>query len=232
MYLSDWELEDAVKAGKLIVDPAPATYDTTSIDLHLDSIEEAKVWDIGAFARQQKEAGLEPRLRVGQFEAKLFSTRFNQKVPEDSSQDVYRDGGSIILKPRGFFLWQTKEQVGTPEHNPRLICFVDGKSTRARTGLLVHMTAPTIHAGWWGHVTLEIANLGPFTLQLNAGDAIAQIVVARLSSAPRHRKQAKGVAVGQATVAGTAGTSAKDARERAPGAKRPAARKADTRPRR
>jgi Ca2+-binding RTX toxin-like protein len=31
------------------------------------------------------------------------------------------------------------------------------------------MTAPTIHAGWWGQVTLEIANLGPFTLALKPG---------------------------------------------------------------
>jgi hypothetical protein len=52
--------------------------------------------------------------------------------------------------------------VGTPAVNPALICFVDGKSTRSRTGILVHLTAPTIHAGWSGKITLEIANVGPF----------------------------------------------------------------------
>jgi dCTP deaminase len=52
--------------------------------------------------------------------------------------------------------------VGTPEENADLICFIDGKSTRARTGLVIHLTAPTIHAGWSGKVTLEIVNLGPF----------------------------------------------------------------------
>ena len=39
-------------------------------------------------------------------------------------------------------------------------------------GLLVHMTAPTIHAGWWGQITLEICNLGPFTLALQEGDGL------------------------------------------------------------
>lgn len=46
------------------------------------------------------------------------------------------------------------------------------------------MTAPTIHATWSGRVTLEIANLGPFTFILEEDDSIAQIVVATISSVP------------------------------------------------
>lgn len=34
MYLSDRDLEFAVKTGQLIVNPPPVEYDTTSIDLH------------------------------------------------------------------------------------------------------------------------------------------------------------------------------------------------------
>jgi dCTP deaminase len=65
-----------------------------------------------------------------------------------------------------------------------LICFVEGKSTRARTGIQVHLTAPTIHAGWAGHVTLEIVNLGPFHFLLQENDVIAQLTVCTISSAP------------------------------------------------
>ncbi len=36
MYLSDHDLEEAVKSGQLIIDPPPTEYDTSSIDLHLD----------------------------------------------------------------------------------------------------------------------------------------------------------------------------------------------------
>jgi deoxycytidine triphosphate deaminase len=85
---------------------------------------------------------------------------------------------------RGFLLWATKEWIGTPVKNPELICFVNAKSTRARTGIIVHFTAPTIHAGWEGKITLEIANFGPFHLVLQENDVIAQLTVATISSAP------------------------------------------------
>lgn len=205
MYLSDRDLQFAVETGILIVDPKPTEYDTTSIDLHLDEVGSAKIWDVKAFEDQQKAAGYtEPRLRVGNYNFEAFAQQFQKLVPEDPEQKVFRVGSSIVIKPGGFFLWQTKEKVGTPEIDPRLICFIDGKSTRARTGLLVHMTAPSIHAGWWGKVTLEIANLGQFTLELHPGDVISQIVVAAVSSPPIKRKKAKGIAIGQASVGGTA----------------------------
>jgi dCTP deaminase len=203
MYLSDRDLEYAVQLGQLIVNPRPAEYDTTSIDLHLDKIETAKVWDAEAFQEQQRQAGHERAvLRVGMFNHEAFAQQFHLPIPEDESKPVYRDGRLVVMKPGGFFLWQTSEEVGTPEENPRYICFIDGKSSKARTGLLVHMTAPTIHAGWWGKITLELCNLGPFHLALKEGDAIAQIVVATLTSQPAGRKKARGVRVGQQTVGG------------------------------
>ena len=87
-----------------------------------------------------------------------------------------------------------------------MVCFVDGKSTRARTGILVHMTAPTIHAAWgaW-RVTLEIANLGPFHLVLKEDDSIAQIIVAKLTSVPeRNMEETGSVTYGQQDVASNA----------------------------
>jgi len=50
---------------------------------------------------------------------------------------------------------------------------------------------------------LEIANLGPFALALQEGDAIAQIVVAAISSPPLKKKSTRGgIAIGQRDVAG------------------------------
>jgi dCTP deaminase len=190
----------------LIVDPASTEFDTTSIDLHLDVTDEAKTWDVAAFVERQRQTGNEPILGIGSFALRSFSEHFAIRVPDQAHAGegarVYREGNRVILEPGGFFLWQTKEVVGTPEVDPRLICFVDGKSTRARTGLLVHMTAPTLHAGWWGKVTLEIANLGPFRLALKEGYAIAQIVVAALSSPPTKKKETRGVPIGQQHVEG------------------------------
>jgi dCTP deaminase len=100
-------------------------------------------------------------------------------------------------------LWQTKETVGTPPDNPRYICFVVGKSTRARTGIVVHLTAPTIYAGWQGHIVLEIANLGPLTFVLQENDVIAQLTVAMISSVPeKGHIEAGSSTIGQTDVGG------------------------------
>lgn len=205
MFLSDRDLRLALASGQLIVDPLPTEIDTTGIDVHLDRIEEAKVWDTKAFAEQQAESGHGSVLMVGKFKHKPFAKKFEVSVPKRGDAAgalVYRDGDTVVVRPGGFFIWQTREVIGTPEIDPRLICFIDGKSTRARTGLLVHMTAPTIHAGWWGQVALEIANLGPFDLGLCEGDAIAQITVAAISSPPSRQKRADNIAIGQRNVAG------------------------------
>lgn len=207
MYLSDIDLLKAIKRKELIVEPHPSPdrFGSTSIDLELDRIEEAKVWDIEALARTRTEAGDRPNeLRIGQFDYRRFSGRYLISPPNSTDGagglKVFRRDNEIIIKPGGFLLWQTKETVGTPEHNSKLICFIDGKSTRARTGLLVHLTAPTIHAGWSGRITLEIANLGPFDFVLSPGEVIAQIIVAKVSSPPA-RSNFKST-LGQRTVHG------------------------------
>jgi dCTP deaminase len=187
----------------------PPVVGPTSIDLHLDSVEQAKVWDIPKFKQQNKSLGHGdvPELLVGDFNYKMVAGEFQRKPTtlrkgEQTDERVFRRGDAIIVLPGGFVLWQTKERVGTPEDGAQLICFVDGKSTKARTGLVVHMTAPTIHAAWgaWP-VTLEIANHGPFHLVLHEDDAIAQITVATISSVPeKTMKEAGSVTTGQTTV--------------------------------
>ena len=142
MYLSDRDLKFAVETKQLIVDPPPAEYDTTSIDLHLDRIDRAKVWNVKAFKDRQANSGNDPWLHVGKYNFRAFSRDFFQDVPTDPQPGnlVYRHGDRVVLASGGFFLWQTREVVGTPEVDPRLICFINGKSSMARTGLLVHIT--------------------------------------------------------------------------------------------
>jgi len=181
----------AIETGRLIIDPKPEKIDPTSIDLHLDEIEEAKIWDMAAIEAFNKKAGLRSGdLRIGQFDYKAFAGDFLKRLTDNAEDRVFRRGHEVVIKPGGFLLWQTKETVGTADDRADLICFIDGKSTRARTGLLVHMTAPTIHSTWIGNVTLEIANLGPFNFVLEAGDVIAQLTVATISSPPVERMKA------------------------------------------
>lgn len=190
MYLSDVDLRQAVQDGDLIVEPLPTEeIGPTSIDLHLDSIEEAKVWDCERFARHNKELGLQPKeLNAARMNYGAVSRQFmTSPLREADAREgvlVFRREDAIILRPYGFVVWQTKEIVGTPETNAKFICFINGKSTRSRTGLIVHLTAPTIHATWSGNITLEMTNCGPFDLVLHAGDAVAQLTVAKITRPP------------------------------------------------
>ena len=108
----------------------------------------------------------------------------------------------VIVRTGGFLLWQTKERVGTPENGADLICFVDGKSTRARAGIVVHLTAPTIHSSWAGKITLEIVNLGPFDLVLQEDDVIAQLTVAKVTSPPLRTMAGSSQTFQQSSVGG------------------------------
>ncbi len=207
MYLSDRDLRWAIETGRLIIDPKPDKIDTTSIDLHLDHVSQAKIWDVAAVTKNNSKMGLQPNeLLVGKFDYREYAADFLKDLSENKSEDVFRRGHQVIVKPRGFVLWQTKEEVGTADDRADLICFVDGKSTRARTGLLVHLTAPTIHPTWLGNVTLEIVNLGPFTFVLEEDDVIAQLTVATISSPPVEKMKV-GVTYRQRNVAAQANPS-------------------------
>ena len=58
-------------------------------------------------------------------------------------------------------LAQTLERVVMPND---LMGLVEGRSSWARVGLSVHLTAPKIDPGFDGTITLEIANMGPATV--------------------------------------------------------------------
>jgi deoxycytidine triphosphate deaminase len=201
MYLSDRDLRWAIERNLLIVQPPEGTpspkVGPTSIDLRLDNVSEAKVWDIETFKKKHNMTGIgEAELRLGSFKFAAFAEEYLIPPPgyKRGTYDdrVCRRGEEVLIRPGGFLLWQTKEKIGTPIHNPQYICFIDGKSTRARTGILVHLTAPTIHAGWKGNVVLEIVNLGPFTFVLQEDDVIAQLTVATISSSPQQTHAAAG----------------------------------------
>jgi dCTP deaminase len=209
MYLSDIDLKEAVEWGDLIVRPLPEDeIGPTSIDLHLGLIEEAKIWDIKTLTKHNKALGRVGReLNVARMTYGIISRQYLIEPPREADikdKDlVFRRENAIILRPYGFVVWQTKEVVGTPIENPKYICFIDGKSTRARTGLIVHLTAPTIHAGWSGNITLEMTNCGPLDLVLNVGDAVAQLTVAKITQPPKlDVRLSESATLGQTSVHG------------------------------
>lgn len=87
---------------------------------------------------------------------------------------------SLALEPGEFALAATEEWVDIP---PEFVGRVEGKSTLARMGLIVHTTAGFIDPGFHGNITLELCNVGPCTLVLEPGMYICQLSVARMERA-------------------------------------------------
>ena len=96
--------------------------------------------------------------------------------------------GPYRLEPRHLVLGKTLEHVTLPSH---LAARIEGKSSLARFGLSVHITAPTVMAGFQGRLVLEIYNSGPFRIQLSHGMKIAQLILEQVSLPPLrdHRGQ-------------------------------------------
>ena len=90
-----------------------------------------------------------------------------------------QDQDYVDIEPGGFVLAQTLETVTMPSD---LMGLVEGRSSLARVGLSVHLTAPKIDPGFEGTIALEIANAGPATVRLEAQkDRPAQLILLSLS---------------------------------------------------
>ena len=172
VILTDREIRTAIRKGAIIIDPPPSedAYSSTSVDLTLDPV-------LTVFNEQKDGYGIDtvfdPMMRkVGAEEAlKGVTTRLD--IPEDG----------YILNRNKLILGFTKEYVDL-RLDTKYAARVEGKSSLARLGLSVHITAPTIHAGFDGCVRLEIVNHGPLPIRLRSGMAICQLIFEQTLGTP------------------------------------------------
>jgi dCTP deaminase len=78
---------------------------------------------------------------------------------------------AIDLAPQTFVLGRTVEYFRIPS---QVLTLCVGKSSYARCGVVVNVTP--FEPGWEGYATLCIANVGPRSVRLYAGEGIAQVV--------------------------------------------------------
>jgi dCTP deaminase len=84
------------------------------------------------------------------------------------------------LKPGDFVLGSTSELIQTPKN---VVAILDGRSTIARLGLTIHVTASFLD-GSIGNLlrpVLEIKNIGNFSITIRDGDPIGMILFSELS---------------------------------------------------
>lgn len=101
------------------------------------------------------------------------------KTINGKSIDILHD--TYKLKPNEFLLGSTLEYVEIPPH---LCAMVDGRSSIGRLGILVHVSAGFVDAGYCGNITLEIKNLSDKEFELESGMSICQLLLIVLSSEP------------------------------------------------
>jgi dCTP deaminase len=156
MILTDREIEIFINTNQIKVDPRPKpeAYSSTSLDLTLD--RPGEVW------RDMPGQPIQPS-----------ATGYNYRQLSDRKQSVTLSG--FVFQPQTLLLAWTKESVALP-YTSRIAARVEGKSGLARLGLIVHMTAPTIHAGFVGQIQLEMCNLGPYPIILDDGMPICQLI--------------------------------------------------------
>ncbi len=180
MILSDWTIKNYILNEKIKVIPA----------------ENEKLEDI-----LQNVACASFDLRLGNY-FKVFPE--GEKIVLDPfDKDLYKkvkmkeiyvpDDGKLILKPWQFVLWATKERIWLPDD---IVARVEGRSSIARLGILVHITWGFIDPGFWWRmpstITLEIKNVNNISVALRPWMRICQIAFELLnapSEVPYYRKK-------------------------------------------
>ena len=153
MTFSDQDILAALKSGRIVIRPYPNLEEQLgpcSIDLHLGDT-----------------------FQVFQH-TKLPYVDLKNKIDFESlmSTVVVKGGDPFIMQQGDFVLASTTEHI---EFADDLMGRVDGRSSLARLGIVVHSTAGRFDAGWRGVVTVELGNLGVMPVTLYPGMRICSM---------------------------------------------------------
>ena len=181
MILSDREIRAALSRGALRITPHPASeaWSSTALDLRLSN--DIILW------KKPKVAGVEVPVSP-------FNPEYDfAALLRDHSERVVIPADGFIMKSGTFLLGWTVEKIWLP-HRSRLAARVEGKSSLARLGIGVHVTAPTIHAGFGykkddedypgSPLQLEIWNVGPLDVRLEGEMPVCQLIFEIVDGTP------------------------------------------------
>lgn len=147
MILSDRDIKTYIKEGKIKIKPKPNLKEQLgpcSLDLHLGNIFKVFKTSEYPYLDQKRKINFEEIME----EVKIG------------------DGAPFILQPKSFVLTTTKEDFSISND---LMARLDGRSTLARLGVIIHLTAARFDPGWKGKGVLELGNLGIMPVVLYPG---------------------------------------------------------------
>jgi dCTP deaminase len=182
MILSDREIKLSLIREHVRITPLPAAdcFSSMAIDLTLD--EELSRWKPSENLAKGQRLIVSPN--APGFDVTALQSEYGEtfRIPAEG----------LILEPWAFLLGWTVEQIQLPPSS-RLAARVEGRSSLARLGLGVHVTAPIIHAGFGytgdsayvgTRIRLEIWNFGCFGIRLERGMKICQLVLEEVHGTP------------------------------------------------
>lgn len=160
MILTDREIKIAIDKELILINPEPKieAYTSTALDLTLH--RNARIFKEEA----QQGVVIDPG-----------SKKYNYESIKNILTEAIDMKPIYSLDERILLLAWTNEIIELPLQS-RLAARVEGKSSLARIGISVHITAPTIHAGFRGPLQLEILNHGPSPIILRPDMRICQLI--------------------------------------------------------
>jgi len=158
MRLSDKSIIEALNGGNISIDPRPSDESITGVTADLRLGNRFRVFS----------SHTTPYIDLSGSREEM-----NKAVDRVMSDEVVIEGDdAFFLHPGELALGITLESVTLPDD---IVGWLDGRSSLARLGLLVHVTAHRIDPGWSGNIVLEFYNAGKLPLALRAGMAIGAI---------------------------------------------------------
>lgn len=157
MFLTDRDIRQAVEAGDITLTPfVPSRLQPASYDILLGNTF--------VVTDPHSTTHIDPV----------------KKIFPKTREVVISDDGTFVLHPGVSILGYSKDHFGSKKY----MVEVNGKSSLARIGLLVHNSASLINPGHFLNVALELCNLNHVPIVLRPGMPIAQITFSTLSSQP------------------------------------------------
>ncbi|MGQ4892441.1 MAG: dCTP deaminase [Candidatus Njordarchaeia archaeon] len=153
MLLSDGTIKELIEKGEIVIKP-----------FNLDSLSPSSV-----------------DLRLGnRFIIFKKSEKETIDVRKPINRELYEEietNEGLTVKPYQFLLAHTLEYIKLPSY---VSARLEGRSSLARLGLIIHSTGGFIDAGFEGQITLEITNINSIPIKIYPGMRIAQIAFEKL----------------------------------------------------
>jgi dCTP deaminase len=169
MRLCDREIEELLIQKKLIITPYPKKnlIHGVTVDIHLSNKFRFFHDHIKSYIN-------------------LSDSRKNMNLALQeimSNEIIFSRNKPLFLQPGSLVLSSTLESIAIPNN---VVGWLDGRSSLARLGLMIHATAHRIDPGWKGNIVLEIFNAGKLTLGLYPKMKIAALSFEMLSRTVLH----------------------------------------------